>query len=339
MSADALDPEIVKQTDAWFYLSHPRGRELRGKPLSPTSLKDADGRKAWTGEYRKRLAEKQFLASTQLANPRIIAIATDGYLTGSNILNSIIDPYIPETPKLHKLGFGQDLSYSSSRPQPSGVSMGDNAGDLEQMMRRLLIIFAGCDKHGMAKSLFDFFLMKQTNWMYWGNSDLDAAVKAHQNIRSFVSMSLSAPNSPERSTGKIRIHQALQNAGWDINRAVTVTDLGVPALNRGNKLFSTGDFCNGLGVMINGIQHVVVVAKSYVYKPEAKEYTIKLEYRCYDVFGLDDDDLREYGASSKYFSSMAAQGITAWWQLQHQHGYVPVITRAVFEQVFTAPAS
>jgi hypothetical protein len=31
-------------------------------------------------------------------------------------------------------------------------------------------------------------------------------------------------------------------------------------------------------------------------------------------------------------------GITAWWQLQHQYGYAPLVTRVVVEQSFEVPA-
>ena len=112
------------------------------------------------------------------------------------------------------------------------------------------------------------------------------------------------------------------------------TDLGVPAFNQGTASLGTGDFGNGLAVMINGVQHVVVVAKEYSYDACAQQYRIKLEYVMYDVFGLDDDDLQQYGGSG-FFSSIAGRGITAWWQLQHQHGYAPLITRISFEREFT----
>ena len=106
------------------------------------------------------------------------------------------------------------------------------------------------------------------------------------------------------------------------------TDLGVPAFNDGNKVFGTGDFGNGLGVMINGVQHVYVVATHYHYDKASKKYVVRLLSMFYDVFGLDDDDLKEYGAKSTgLFSTAAGVGITAWWQLQHQFGYAPLVTR------------
>jgi hypothetical protein len=54
---------------------------------------------------------------------------------------------------------------------------------------------------------------------------------------------------------------------------------------------------------------------------------------------LDDEDLVEFGAlSDSLLSSSAAIGITAWWQLQHQHGYAPFVTRVSIEQKHEVPA-
>jgi hypothetical protein len=111
----------------------------------------------------------------------------------------------------------------------------------------------------------------------------------------------------------------------------------VPAFNRGTAWRGTDDFGNGLAVMINGIQHVFVVAREYYFDACARRYFIRLEYVFYDVFGLDDDDLRQFGADGGVVDSAASRGITAWWQLQHQHGYVPLITRISFERTFTVP--
>ena len=465
MSLHPLDPEIVAETDEWFYTSHPRGQELRGPdgdtPLHPTSEEDAEGRRAWVEEYRRRLAEKQAeeggdddssdddpedgsdpldpcpgccptdfevspeslvieaeesetleacdsqaagagagaytwtttsqkialegapmpgpqvvegstvtvvagpdphlsperdavveVTRTQpgcapltrqvsvrvrkckyyrLARPKIIAIATDTYLTPTT---TFADPGLPGS---HALGFGQDLSSATGRTQPHGPSVGATTAVLETKMRNLLTVFASNDTDGKARRLFDDFLAPNTAVRFWSDPDLTAAAEAHANIATFVSRALSAPNSPERSTGQTRIHQALETAGWDINAAVAPADLGVPAFNTGNKVLGTGDFGNGLGLMINGLQHAIVVAKEYYYDRCQSEYYIRLEYVFYDVFGLDDDDLREFGADGGLFDSTAAEGITAWWQLQHQQNYVPLITRIAFEREFTVP--
>ena len=70
----------------------------------------------------------------------------------------------------------------------------------------------------------------------------NAAVSAHSNIKFFCRAALNAPSLSGYNASKIRIHQKLKAAGWDINKAVAVHDLGVPALNIGSKVRGTGDF-------------------------------------------------------------------------------------------------
>jgi hypothetical protein len=191
----------------------------------------------------------------------------------------------------------------------------------------------------MANRLFAKFLAKQSKVAYFDDAALNTAAAAHDNIKFFCGAALSAPNTPYQSAGKTRIHQALKQAGWDIQKMTAPTDLGVPAFNKGSKARSTEDFGNGLGVMINGLQYVYVIATHYHYDKTKAKYGITLQYRFYDVFGLDDDDLKEFGAKSdSLFSSHAAIGITAWWQLQHQHGYAPLVTRIVLEKTYEAVA-
>jgi|WetSurMetagenome_2_1015567.scaffolds.fasta_scaffold2166359_1 hypothetical protein len=59
----------------------------------------------------------------------------------------------------------------------------------------------------------------------------------------------------------------------------------------------------------------------------------------HDMPWLDNDDLNEYGINSHSVRSLfdATIGITAWWQLQHQYGYAPLVTRTVVEQSFEVP--
>jgi hypothetical protein len=207
-------------------------------------------------------------------------------------------------------------------------------------MRKLLTTFASGDTTGMAKRLFDAFLQDTSRSVaYFDDASLNTAAGSHPNINSFCNAALSAPNSPNKAVGKIRIHQALKSANWDITKMYMPTGLGVPAFNLGTKAFSTQDFNNGLGVMINGVQYVYVVATHYNYDSAAKKYCLTLKFIFYDVFGLDDDDLTEFGAASdSVVSSTAAIGITAWWQLQHQHGYTPLVTRIILERTYEAPA-
>jgi len=268
--------------------------------------------------------------------PKIVAIAKDKGVTPTN---AFADPNLPgnNIPR-----YGQDLTFGVSRAAPQGQDVGKTEAVLKPKMEKLLTIFAAQDKSGMAKRMFDRFLAKQPAVTYFDDAALNAAAAGHSNIKSFCAAALSAPgcepNCHSQVTGKVRIHQALKQANWDIQKLIAPTDLGVPAFNKGSKIWSTGDFANGLGLMINGVQYVYVLAKHYHYDADQQTYCICLQFRFYDVFGLDDVDLNDFGAKSDgVFHSAAAIGITAWWQLQHQHAYVPLVTRIVLENTYEVP--
>lgn len=274
--------------------------------------------------------------STPLKKPILVAMAQDSYLTPSHPFGDGLN-----LPGLAAPMYGQDITYGTGRKAPGGQSVGTNPADLKAKFRKLLAEFAAGDKAGMSKRLFDEFLTDSSRMpMYFEDKVLNATASAHKNVEYFCSAALSAPTSVYRAKGKTRIHQALKAAKWDITKIAVPTDLGVPAFNDGNKAFGTGDFNNGLGLMINGVQNAYVFATAYRYDAIRKRYCIDLGYVMYDVFGLDDGDLAEYGAASdSKFSSTAAKGITAWWQLQHQHGYAPLVTRIIVQRSFEVPAS
>nr|WP_128796756.1 hypothetical protein [Corallococcus coralloides] len=146
-------------------------------------------------------------ATFQLVQPKIVAIATDTYLKP---MQFIADPLLPGK---HVLGFGQDLSFATGRTQLHGPSVGTTPAALEIKMRRLLKEFASNDSRGKARRLFDAFLKPQRTLIFWSDPDLTADAEAHPNVTTFVHRALSAPNSPERTTGQVRIHQALEKVG------------------------------------------------------------------------------------------------------------------------------
>lgn len=268
----------------------------------------------------------------------LIAIAKDGYLKPTTSFPD--KTYLPALSGSDVPMYGQDILFSFARIASENKSVGSTVEELKPKMRKLLEIFASGDTTGMSKRLFDAFLSDTHRFVtYFDDAALNKAAASHPNIQYFCEAVLSAPNSLHKSVGKIRIHQALKNANWDIKKIKRPTGLGVPAFNRGNKTFTTGDFDNGLGLMINGVQYVYVIATHYNYDNVAKKYCITLKFIFYDVFGLDDDDLKEYGASSDaFYNSNASIGITAWWQLQHQFFYAPLVTRIVLEKTYEAPA-
>jgi hypothetical protein len=272
---------------------------------------------------------------TLLTPARVVAVATDTYL---NPTHPFPDP--ANLPGGHVPRYGQDLTFGVCRSAPHGHNVGGTEAELKPKMEKLLGVFASADKSGKARRLFDKFLAKQRNVTYFDDNDLSVAAQNHPNIQYFVAAALSLPGTSHANSGKTRIHQALRNAGWDITKLTAPTDLGVPAFNKGSKVWKTEDFSNGLGLMINGVQHVYVVATHYRHDPAAGRYCITLKYYFYDVFGLDDDDLNEYGSKSDgWFSSDAGVGITAWWQLQHTHGYAPLVTRIVLSHTIEVPTT
>jgi hypothetical protein len=272
--------------------------------------------------------------------PRIVAIATDKNITP---LHTSYDPWLTSGPQ-PKLSFGQDYEHSPGRRAPWGHSVGTSEAVLKPTMETLLKTFASKDRIGLARRLFDAFLAKQQSIMYYRDQDLNAAADAHKNINYFCFAALGAPMfGIIPAPGTTRIHQALQAANWDVTKLVAPTDLGVPAFNTGDyhpvNGMKTEDWANGLMVMINGVQHVYVIATHYQYNKDAANYSITLKFLFYDIFGLDDNDLGKYGAQHVGDVTPTHDvGFTAWWQLQHQHDYAPLVTRIELDRTFSVPA-
>jgi len=245
-------------------------------------------------------------------------------------IDSNIHPKKSQLVDGNELMLGQDILFSNNRTSPgNNYSVSNSEKTLKKKMLELLKIFADGDKTQMAKRLFDRFLSKNKTIGIFEDKDLNKSIENHENFKAFSDFTIAAPGTKGLNPNKIRIHQALQRNNWDINRVSLIKDLGVPAFNLGRKVFLRNkDFDNGLGLMINGVQYVFVYAENYKYDICYNQYEIKLKFILYDVFGLDDDDLLEFGAKSDW-GTKAAQGITAWWQLQHQFNYAPLITKAV----------
>jgi hypothetical protein len=83
-----------------------------------------------------------------LVPPRVVAIATDKYLkpttpfTDPSNLYGVLAPH-----------YGQDIGMSVGRSAPGTQNVGASVAELKKKMRKLLTIFAGGDKSGMAKRL------------------------------------------------------------------------------------------------------------------------------------------------------------------------------------------
>jgi hypothetical protein len=303
------------------------------------------------------------LMQNPVAPRKVVAIAHEyPGIEAQKDAHKIADPDLPN----YIPAYGDDLSHGVGRRSPNGEDEGDTPEELEPKMRELLDIFAPgeCSSfnskcEGMATRLMEQFLAPQRDVVYFEDRDLNEAAYYHPNIDKFCLTTWGAPTESgglPPAPGKKGIHQALEDANFDISNLVAPTDLGVPAFNKGKtswtgKADRAGDLRSGLFLMIDMVQHVYVIARHYF--RDADSYYINLEFRLYDVFGLDDDDVTRYGTAAAGGAiewlqdnintpgmvTGAHKGIVAWWQLQHQHNYVPLITRVRFLKRFSGPLS
>lgn len=273
----------------------------------------------------------------KLSKSFLIAKATSSYLRSIKLTEKL---------KVNGdvLDLGQDITYSSNRKAPGNRFVGVDVKTLKDKMYELLDEFAEEDKSGMAKRLFDRFLKKNKSVEVFMDAALNKAIEKHPNFISFSELTLAAPGTKGANPKKTRIHHALNKANWDINKVALIDDLGTPAFNLGAKQFwgkarGIKDFGNGLALMINDVSYVFVYVEKYNYNSCKQQYHITLKFILYDVFGLDDNDLIEFGASTPLDLFDAPQGITAWWQLQHQFNYAPLLTKAVVYRDFAVSTS
>lgn len=260
-----------------------------------------------------------------LAQPRVIAVALDGAIVEEVRLR------VPEDAPYDTLAFGPDAT-SSSSGSAGDYAVGDTEQECGQIMRFLLGQFASGDTSGVAERLIDAFIAGSDAIRLFKDPDLDLKISESPRFNDFSELVVSAPGTEGAS--RFRLHQALEQANWDINAVTTITDLGIPAFNEGNSFWGTKNWGDGLALMINGVQYVVVYAEAYEYDACKKRYTLELRFVFYDVFGLDDDDLREYGTTNGGWGTTAARGISAWWQLQFEYGHRPLLTRAEVRRTY-----
>ncbi len=267
-----------------------------------------------------------------LVKPFLIAVARD-----PSIVPRV--EYAAKDGSARSLALGQDAEHASDRAAPLDYSVGEVESDLKKLVLTLPNIFAVNDSYGMTRRLFDKFLDKQSALVEFEEDALNKAIEANANFLAFCDLALGVPGTIGADpVNRPRIHQHLAKAGWDINKVSLIEGLGPPAFNLGSKYLLSADYSNGLMIMINGVQHAHIFVENYSYNSCHGSYSITLKFVLYDVFGLDDDDLREFGAPSAWSTNFAgAKGFTAWWQLQHQFNYFPVITKAVVSRTYRIP--
>ncbi len=269
--------------------------------------------------------------TSRLTTPKLIARGSEGLtppIKSISIPGSIGGPLT--------LDFGQDTTFGTGGTLVAGDEVGSTESVLKTKMSKLLKDFAWDDPDKIAESEYTVFQSKKSAPEIYTDPNLDKAVPLSENFKDYPSKVLAAPPVVPPA-GKVRIHQALEAAGWDINAVTPITDLGVPALNAGDNpgltSRSTKDRATGLFTLINSVTHVLAFVEKYEFDSCKQDYTIQLVLELYDSFGLDDEDIRKFGYVDSVFAgknyTKDAEAITAWWQLQHQFGYAPLITKVV----------
>jgi hypothetical protein len=278
-----------------------------------------------------------------LKKPYVIATAEDDAArnrgSGGTALSSPSDP--DDTP----MRFGDDATFGNGTSMPNGQpSVGSDEGALKSQMNALIPVFAGNDSDGNAQRMFDKFQTPNKSVEVYEDPKLDKEVEGSVNFKAFSDRTLDAPGTIGGSTTKKRIHQLLRDHGWDINTIPpkAITDLGILSLNDGSRPLRTGDWANGLGLMVNGVQYVFVHVTKYHYDSCKQQYTIELEFHLYDIFGIDSTDMGRFGSGGDYKNmegvpvvGTSTTGISSWWQLQHQKGYAPLLTKIVAKRHWT----
>lgn len=303
------------------YTAHTKGSSV----ISATDL---------GGQVAQLTIASDCIAST-LVRRRIIASGIDRFLLKSGVRTTRGDSRLPGT---HVLVFSNDSLHSKGRKIPHPPEAAQKEPQLKAHMNFLLTVFAHEDKTGMARRLFNAFQAPNRTLDFYEDADLDRICDTHPHIDSFIEATLNAPSRPDFDASRVGIHQRLAAAGFDVNTATPVSGLQPPAVNRGKNpqlappAPSTEDRANGLFAMINGFQHAIAVVTDYAFDACQGEYEIELQFIFYDVFGLDDEDMREFGIPGRGFARGAP--VTSWWQLQHQFDYVPLITRVTVFRTF-----
>jgi len=233
------------------------------------------------------------------------------------------------------LNFGKDITYGTGGKLPFGQEVSSVEADLKKI---ILVLPATYDKTPKAANEFKAFLKKNPTPAIYTDPALDKTVASDGNFIGFSDYTLNAPRTGHYDPARIRLHQALKISGWNINTVTELTGLGVLAFNAGRAYppFNTGDFANGLTVMIDTVAHALVFVKDYSYSSKRGKYDVELVFELYDAFGLDDEDIAKAGYKASLVNRLEQnKGFTAWWQLQHQFAYAPLVTKVSITRSFT----
>lgn len=160
---------------------------------------------------------------------------------------------------------------------------------------------------------------------YYSNSKLTSAAKNHSSTKEYVVLV------------KEQIKELMSEYNGNINK------LKYDADNRENnplrlKMDKNGilqpsfdevdDWTNGLGICVHGLWGNLIEVKSYTC--DGKSYSGVLTFTLYDHFGLDEEDIKKFGALA---------GFRNWYILQHyteyNGAYKPFVTKMTFTENFS----
>lgn len=275
----------------------------------------------------------------ELTEPKLIAHARNSVARHASGKTPFEDPEIPLGTSL---SFGQDAEVEKGRKHPWLLRAAGNASYATELMKTLPPLFSNEDSVGMATRLCDDFLSAHPTPGLYKDDKLTEAVGQHPHFDSFKKNVLGAPGTVSVEQEAKGIHRALSAVDWDINK-LTINEEFTPC-----SFNISENSTNGLGFMIGDVSHILVFADKYRYDSCEQKYEILLRFVLYDSFGLDDEDLEKWkiylpGLAYWVLGGTAYQGIIAWWQLQHEFGYAPRITKVVLKSesisVSTAPSS
>ena len=242
----------------------------------------------------------------------MIGAVSQPYLRNSSVSVPFSDPnYLPGIAPT----FGQDLLFSGGSnartlPYWRELNLGQTIGVRSHKinMQTLRFLFSTADNQQMSNELVREFFTARSHVVAFTRESLNSFTRKHP---SFIRFRANMINE---------FGFAFRRAGYDLGRVGMIQNVPLPNFRRWS------DKLKGTFFMVDRLAHAYTVLTGINYDPGGRSYTCNFRFLFYDVFGLDDNDVRRYGISA---------GVRSWWQLQHQHGYAPLVTRIVVDTSMT----
>ena len=243
--------------------------------------------------------------------PRVIGSKSQSYIASSPVKVAFNDPdYLPGI----RPAFGQDLQFSGgaqARQIPHWQWLTSNASTeatLRTDMQKLRFTFSITDRQEISNALVGEFFTPRDHVVAFTNENLNEVARKHP---SFITYRANMINEFGRR---------FETAGYDLRQIGSIRNIPLPNFRR------AADRLRGTFFMVDRLAHAYTLLTDIEFDPEGRSYRCDFRFLFYDVFGLDDNDVRRYGLNS---------GVRAWWLLQHQYGYAPLVTRIVVDTSMT----